>query len=162
MKFSDFFRNSRLRFLSIVFGILTGLPLLFFVPWQVSFLVGAATTLISSIALPIAAYREERAYQKIKDTIKEPLLFDERVSFTVKNGAIGGHLLLTDKSIILLSLEKGSHRLELTRTQVKRIVVGDEMTISIFISNTQFIQIFSGACEELSRTLFDNGWGSEV
>lgn len=159
MKFSDFFQNPRFRILSLVFGTLTALPLLIFLPWQLAFCAGAAVMLISSVALPIAAYREELAYQKIKDTIKAPFLFDERVHFTVKNGAIGGRLILTESSLILLSMEKGRHLLELNRAQVKRVVVDDGMTISIFISNTQFIQVFSGAYEELSRMLFDNGWG---
>lgn len=160
MSFFECFRLPRVRFLSVMFGVMMGLPMLFLSKWQYAVLVGVASTFLCSIILPIILYREERAYKKIKDTIGSSFLIDQRVSFTVKNGAIGGFLILTDKNLILLSLEKGSHRLELSRNQIQKIVVGNEMTtISIYISNTQFIQVFSLSCQEMYRTLLDNGWG---
>ena len=163
MSFFECFRLPRVRFLSVVFGLMMGLPLLFLSTWQYAALVGLSSTLLCSIVLPMLIYREERAYKKIKDTIGKSFLIDERVSCTIKNGAIGGFLILTDKNLILLSLEKGKHRLELSRNQIKKIVVGQQMTtISIYISNTQFIQVFSLSCQEMYRTLLDNGWGGNA
>lgn len=161
MKLGDFFRLPQVRILSVIFGFFCGFPLLFFFDWKFAVLIGAVVTLLTSLILPIVLYREERAYRKIKNRLPQPFVLDERVRFTVKDGSIGGYLVLTDSSLILLSLEKGTHRLELKRSQIQKIVVGNEMTtISIYLNNTQFVQVFSTACEKMHRVLMENGWGN--
>ena len=95
--------------------------------------------------------------------MEQPFIIDERVRFTIQNGSIGGYFLLTEKSLILLSLEKGKHRLELERSQIEKIVVGEEqISLRIYINKTQFIQVFSGACQEMYRILLENGWVTGV
>lgn len=161
MKLGDFFRLPQVRILSVIFGMFCGFPLLFIVDWKYAVLVGASATLLTSLILPLVLYREEKAYRKIKSRLPQPFVLDERVRFTIKDGSIGGYLVLTDSSLILLSLEKGTHRLELKRSQIQKIVVGNEMTtISIYLNNTQFVQVFSTACEEMHRVLLENGWGN--
>ncbi len=159
MKYSELLRMPHFRMLSVVFGALTGAPLLFFAPWQLALLAGAVVTLLASFILPFMAYKEERAYQKLKNTIASPHLLDERVSFTVRGGSIGGHMILTDKKLILLSLEKGEHRLELDQKEVKRIVASDEnRSLTIYISNTQFVRVFSLSFDKTCQVLAENGW----
>ncbi len=159
MKFSQIFRLPHLRFFSVVFGLLTGLPLLLFTPWQVAVVTGASVTLVASLVLPLMVYREEKAYQRIKNTISDPHLLDERVRFTVRDGSIGGYMILTPQKLILLSLDKGQHRLELDREQIKRIIASDEnRSLTIFISNTQFVRVFFATFERTCQVLNENGW----
>ena len=161
MKFFDYFRLPHVRILSVVFGVISAAPLLLFFDWRYAVLVGASITLLTSLVMPILLYREDRGYQLIKKEIKKPFFIDERVRFTIEQGSIGGYLVLTDSNLILLSTEKGKHRLELTRSQISKIVVGEEqISLRIYVSNTQFIQVFSGACQEMYRILLEKGWGA--
>ena len=161
MKLSEYFRLPHVRIIATVIGILCAVPLLLFFDWRYAVLVGAGVTLLTSLVMPILLYREDRGYQKIKKTMEQPFIIDERVRFTIQNGSIGGYFLLTEKSLILLSLEKGKHRLELERSQIEKIVVGEEqISLRIYINKTQFIQVFSGACQEMYRILLENGWAT--
>jgi hypothetical protein len=125
MKFFDYFRLPHVRILSVVFGVISAAPLLLFFDWRYAVLVGASITLLTSLVMPILLYREDRGYQLIKKEIKKPFFIDERVRFTIEQGSIGGYLVLTDSNLILLSTEKGKHRLELTKAQISKIVVGE-------------------------------------
>ncbi len=161
MKLFDYFRLPHVRILSVVLGVFCAVPLLLFFDWRYALLIGACVTLLASLVIPILLYREERGYERIKNTIQQPFFIDERVRFTIPKGSIGGYLVLTDSSLILLSTEKGKHRLELTRSQISKIVVGEEMiSLRIYISNTHFIQVFSGACQEMYHILLEKGWGT--
>ena len=163
MKLFDYFRLPHLRILSVVFGIFCAGPLLLFFDWRYAVLIGASVTLLASLIMPLLLYREDRGYQLIKKDIQKPFFIDERVRFTIAQGSIGGYLVLTDSNLILLSTEKGKHRLVLTRAQISKIVVGEEqVSLRIYISNTQFIQVFSGACQEMYRILSEKGWGTGV
>jgi hypothetical protein len=71
---------------------------------------------------------------------------------------VGGFFILTEKSMVFLSRECAEEALELTRDKVKSISLGKNFTIDIFLSNTQFIRIFSGAVEDLAEILRKNGW----
>ena len=159
MKFSDYFRLPYVRVAATVVGVLCAAPLLLFFDWRYAVLVGAVLTLLTSLILPLLLYRDDRRYQKIKQTMEQPFIIDERVRFTVKNGSLGGYFLLTSKHLILISLEKGKHLLELERSQIEKIVVGDEqISIRIYLNKTQFIQVYSGVCQEMYQTLLENGW----
>lgn len=160
LKLSDYFLLPGVRTLSILFGIIAGFAVWLFTIWQYAVLTGAGVALVASVALPISLYREDLPYARIKETIKQPFLFDERVRFTVRGGAtVGGFFVLTEKSMVFLSMEKGNHRLELNREDVKSVVWDHEhAALSIFLNNTQFIRVVAGNCEEMYGILRENGW----
>lgn len=158
MKFSDYFFARGVRVVSTVFGIFVGAIVWVFGDWRYGVLVGAVVTLVTSLTLPVALYREDRPYIRIKETLKQPFLLDERVRFTLRQGTVGGFFVLTDESMILLSLENGDHRLELSRNDVCSVVLSENMTISIYLNNKQYIRLLSGVSEEICTVLRENGW----
>ena len=158
MKFLDYYLSSGVRVISLFFGAVAGLLVGLFTDWKIGTLAGAGVTILSSVVLPIVLYCEDRPYAKIKETIKASFLIDERVRFTVKDGTVGGYFLLTDDSMIFLSLEKGDHRLELSRDEVTSVILGDNMTMSIFLNNRQYIRVISGVCEEMYGILREHDW----
>lgn len=158
MKFSDYFLSHGVRVVSTVFGIFVGAIVWVFGGWQYGVLVGAIVTLVTSVFLPVTLYLEDRPYIRIKESFKQPFLLDERVRFTLRQGTVGGFFVLTDERMILLSLEKGDHRLELSRGDVVSVVKSENMTISIFLNNKQYIRLISGVCEEICAVLRENGW----
>ena len=60
--------------------------------------------------------------------------------------------------MIFLSLERGDHRLELSRNDVRSVVLSENMTISVYLNEKQFVRVISGACEELYEVLREHGW----
>ena len=159
MKFLDYYLSSGARTLSVIIGILSGAMVgLVCGVWQYGVLSGAVTTLLASVLLPIRFYRQDLPYLKIKETMKKPFLVDERVRFTVQGGTVGGFFILTESSMVFLSLERGDHRLELSRDDVKAVEMGENMTISIFLNDKQFVRVISGDCEAIYDILRDNQW----
>lgn len=158
MKFLDYFLSRGVRVLSTIFGLIVGAIVWVFGGWQYGVLIGAGVTLLASLILPVVLYLEDRPYNKIKATIKQPFLLDERVRFTVRNGTVGGYFVLTDQHMIFLSLENGNHRLELAKRDVASVVLGESMSINIFLDNKQYIRLISGVCEEICEVLRENGW----
>lgn len=158
MKFSDYFHAPGLRLLAFLFGVFAGLPVFILMGWKFGVLVCAVVTLLASVILPIRLYRAELPYNRVKSTIAEKFLFDLRVRFTVRNGTVSGHFLLTQRSMIFLSFERGEHRLELSRDDVKSVELGENMTISIFLNDKQFVRVISGECEEIYDILRNNQW----
>lgn len=160
LRFSDYFGAPGGRILSVLFGLITGGITGFLLGWQIGVLAGASVTLLISIILPILLYRADIPYARIKETIKSKFLFDERVRFTLRGGkSVGGFFILTEKTMIFLSLENGNHRLELSREEVKSVVLEEnECSLKIFLNNTQFIQVVSGVCYEMYGILRENNW----
>ena len=158
MKLSDYFLMPGVRRMAVIFGVFLGVPAWLLFGWKLGVLTGAVVTLIASVLIPLRIYFADLPYAKIKQTIETPLLLDERVRFTVRDGTIGGFLLLTEKSMIFLSLERGDHRLELSRDEVCSVIRDEDMTIRIFLNNTKFIRVFSGGCEQICDILRDHGW----
>ena len=159
MKFSDYYFSNGARVLSVIVGVLSGAIVGFVCGvWQYGVLSGAITTLLASVLLPIRFYRQDLPYIKIKETMKRPFLVDERVRFTVQGGSVGGFLILTDDSMVFLSLERGDHRLELSRADVASVICGRDMTMSIFLNNKQYIRVISDVCAEICDVLRENGW----
>ena len=158
MKFLDYFLSHGVRVISTIFGILVGAVVLVFGGWQYGVLVGAVVTLLTSLILPVVLYVEDRPYNKIKATLNQPFLIDERVRFTMRNGTVGGYFLLTKESMIFLSLEKGDHRLELSRRDVLSISRSENISIQVFLDNKQYISMISGVSEEICEVLRENGW----
>ncbi len=158
MKFSAFFTSSGLRKLAIWLGILTGLGVSMFADWKYGVLIGAVVVLLTSLILPVIFYLRFLPYAKLKRTIEQPFLFDAPVRFTVKTGTVGGFFILTERSMIFLSLECADNTLELTRDKVKRVALGDATTLDIYLNNTQFVRVFCAAREEIVSILRDHGW----
>ena len=158
MKFLDYFLSHGVRVISTIFGILVGAVVLVFGGWQYGVLAGAVVTLLTSLILPVVLYVEDRPYNKIKATLNQPFLIDERVRFTMRNGTVGGYFLLTKESMIFLSLEKGDHRLELSRRDVLSICRSENISIQVFLDNKQYISMISGVSEEICEVLRENGW----
>jgi len=158
MKFSDYYLAVGVRKTSLFYGAVLGLLVGFFSSWQIGVLVGAGVAFICSFLLPITAYLQDRPYEKIKQTLAKPFLIDERVYFTVKDGTVKGFFILTRESIVLLSLDRGNHRLELSRADVRAITCEDGVTVSVFLNEKQFVRVISGGCEEICEILRENGW----
>ncbi len=162
LRFSDYFSTPGVRILSVFFGLIAGLLVGLFTGWQIGVLTGACVTLVASILLPVLLYRADLPYLKIKRTIEEKFVFDERVRFAVRGGrSVGGFFILTEKSIILLSMERGTHRLDLKREEIRSISMEeDRYSMKIFLNEKQFILVASGVCEELYGILCENGWNA--
>ncbi len=158
MKFLDYFLSHGVRVLSTIFGIIVGAVVLVFGGWQYGVLAGAVVTLLTSLILPVVLYMEDRPYNKIKETLKKPFLIDERVRFTMRQGTVGGYFVLTEETMIFLSLEKGEHRLELSREDVQSVSQNENMSINIFLDNKQYIRMISGVSDEICEVLRENGW----
>lgn len=158
MKYSDYFHARGVRTVSFVFGCFAGIPIALFTNWQYGVLSGAIVALLASFILPWRLYRADLPYARVKETLEAPFLIDERVRFTVKGGTVGGFFILTKDSIVLLSLENGDHRLELSHDDVKSVTMGENMTISIFLNDKQFVRVISGGCREMYDILRENGW----
>ncbi len=129
-----------------------------FADWRIGLLVGAIVTLLVSVVLPLVFYVKFLPYARMKKDLQQPFLFDEPVRFTVKHGTVGGFFILTEKSMIFLSLECATHTLELTRDKVKHVSARNEMALDIYLNNTQFVRVFSAFREELVEILRENGW----
>ena len=159
MKFLDYYLSNGARVLSTIIGILSGVAVGFICGvWQYGVLAGAVTTLLASVLVPLRLYREDIPYLKIKETMKQPFLVDERVRFTVQGGTVGGFFILTDSSMVFLSLERGDHRLELSREDVVSVTCEQNTMINIFLNNKQYIRVISGVCLEICEVLRENGW----
>ncbi len=158
MKYSDYFHARGIRTTSLFVGSLSGLMVGLLINWQYGLLSGAIIALVSSFLLPLMLYREDRPYARIKESIAPSFLVDERVRFTVRDGTVGGYFLLTDDRMIFLSLERGEHRLELSRKDVQMIILEAGVTLRIYLNNTQFIRMMSGVSEEICEILRQHGW----
>lgn len=159
MKLSDYFfssakRSSALR-LGIPIGIAGGLITW---DWRYGLLIGAVATLLLSLILPLIVYRADLPYNRIKATLAQPFLFDERVRFTVQNGTVGGFFILTEESMVLLSMEHGTHQLELKREDIQSVALGENLCLNIFLPGNKFIRVISDVCYEMVEILRENGW----
>ena len=159
MKFLDYYLSHGARVISTVIGVLAGLCVgLLSGVWQYGVIAGAVTTLIASVLLPLSLYRQDLPYIKIKEGMKQPFLIDERVRFTVNGGTVGGYFILTESSMVFLSLERGDHRLELSRTDVASVICDRNMTIRIILNDKQYIRVISDVCDGICEILQENGW----
>ena len=160
MKFGEFFTAPFIRSFAIRVGIFVGLVVTLFSEWKVGVLAGAVAVLLLALLLPVVFYIAFLPYVRMKAQFKRPFLFDEPVRFTVKKGSVGGFFIITEKTMIFLSRECTAQTLELSRDEVKSVSMGKDLTVNIYLSNTQFIRVFSGACEEIMEILRTNGWNT--
>lgn len=158
MKFTEFLCAPFIRSFAIRIGIFIGLGTAFLMNWQYGILVGAIAVLLISLALPTLFYFKFLPYKKMKQKISGTFLLDMPVRFTVKKGTVGGFFILTERSMVFLSRECTTPTLELSQDDVKRVSMGQNMTINIYLNNTQFIRVFTGSGEELLDVLRRQGW----
>ena len=159
MKFTDYLFSPEARRSAIRYGIFTGILFGIGYGWKIGLLTGAVMALVASIFNPLVSYLQDLPYHRIKKTFNSTILLDKRVHFTVQKGIVRGMFVLTaDQQIVFLSVNRGEHCLELTRSEIKEIKRSDEMTISFFVNDTQYIRLISGECEEIVDTLLQNGW----
>jgi len=158
MKFSDYYLAPASRVVAVFFGILSGLSAGLFLGWQYGVLIGGCVAILASVIVPWRVYRAEQPYNRIKQTINGPFLIDQRVRFSIKGGSVGGYFILTQKSMIFLSVEKGEHRLEFSHDDVEYVLLGADQSIRVYLNDKQFIRILSGTVEEIGDILLANGW----
>ena len=160
MKFSDYIFAPGVIPLSVLLGVLIGGLVGLFAGWQIGVLAGASAAVVISLLIPISLYREDAPYAKLKKTLRQPFLFDERVRFTVRGGSVSGYFILTEHSMVFLSLDRGVHRMELAREDVQSVILGEDFSLNIFLNNTHFIRVLSAAGAEMFRILRENGWSA--
>ena len=158
MKFLDYYLAPASRWLATLFGLISGLAVGLFTFWQYGVLTGAVVALVASVFVPLHAYLEERPYNRIKATISVPILLDRRVRFSVRGGTVGGYFILTPERMIFLSMERGEHRLEFSQSDVTSVIVGEDMSLRVFLNDKQFVRMISNTVEEICDVLRDNGW----
>lgn len=161
MKFSDFFFSTASRSTSVMMGLLLGVAVGFFAGWEYGVLSGVALAVLLSVILPLVAYLRVLPYEKRKAKIKGPFLFDERVLFRSSRGSFGGFFLLTDASMVLMTLGKGKMSMELSREDVRSVLLDDDLTLRIFLNETQYICILSEVAAEIFNALSAQGWSTK-
>lgn len=161
MKYSDFFLSAASRSTSAILGLLTGVAVGIFAGWEYGILFGVAAAILLSVILPLIAYRRILPYEKLKAKIQGPFLFDEQVVFHSPKGSFGGFFLLKDASMVLMTLGKGKMSMELSREDVRTVMLDDDMTLRIFLNDTQYICIFTDVAAEIFSALAAHGWSTK-
>ncbi len=159
IKFSDYFTSPAKRSSAIRSGLFLGFGVFLMTDWRYGILCGAIATLIFSLVSPVISYLRDLPYIKLKRTLPQPFLFDEPVRFTVKGGMVNGFFVLTAKSMVFLSRGDTGERMELTREDVKSVVLeSNAYALRIFLDGTRFVMLYSAVCEQMSEVLRENGW----
>lgn len=158
MKFTDYLFAPGVRPLSIGMGVLLGMGTALFTDWMVGAFTGAVAILILSILIPIIVFLQEIPYNRIKKNLPKPFVFDQRVRFTANGGDVSGYFILTEQSMIFLSLDKGEHRMELSREDVMEIRSDDRFCIKIYLNPKEYVRVQSPVFEDLMRVLREHGW----
>lgn len=158
VKFSNYYLSSGARILSIGAGLFIGGLSGLFLGIRYGLLVGAGVAILASFLLPLWLYLSDKPYEKLKAELSGPFLFDERVRFTVKSGSMSGFFVLTESQMAFLSLSRGKHCIKLSKDEVRSVTLDDEGLINVFLSDTKYICVISGASEELFEIIRENGW----
>ncbi len=158
-KFSDYLFAPGVCPLSIAAGILIGLLTSLFTDWVMGGFVGASAVLILSFAIPVIVFLQDVPYNRIKKQLSGPFIFDERVRFDARGTNVSGYFILTEERMIFLALEKGKHRLELSRADVCRISKDENFCINIYLNEREFVRVQTPVVEEMLRVLVEKGWG---
>ena len=159
MKFTDYLFAPGVRPISIGLGLMVGMGTAMLTDLTMGLFVGAIAVLVLSILIPLIVFLQEIPYNRQKKALPKPFLFDERVRFSVAGGAVSGYFILTEDRMIFLSMEKGDHRMELTRGDVKRICSEERFYLNIYLNEKNFVRVQTPVCEEMLRVLTEKGWG---
>lgn len=158
MKFSDYLFNPGVRPLSVLMGFIIGGVTAIFTGWKFGAFTGAIAVLVLAIIIPVVVYVQDLPYIKIKKRLPQPFLLDVRVSMTAKKGMVDGYFILTENSMIFLSVSDGTHSLELSRDDVKTVRMGDHYSVHVFLKDTQLIRFRTPSCEAIIKVLSEKGW----
>lgn len=166
MKFSNYFHIRGIHTLAGMIGAFLGVAVMavgtftrLYVGWIWGLLIGAGTALLLSVVFPLMLWFSDAPYRRAIAQIGEPVVYRHPVRFAIRSGGLNGYLVLTEKSIILLSFDGGNHRMELSRDDVQSVKhSAPKGTVSLFLSATKFILITSTASEELFEVLSREGW----
>ena len=155
-----YYTSSLLTF-STVGGIVTFLIASFFTddtPTLVFF--SAITTLAISITVPAMFAISDRKFVPVIKQIKDKIVIDERVHYIVGQELRQGFMLTTKDSLFVVSTENNEPvKLELKKSDIKKISVTDGVYLNIFLDFDKCIRIFAGNCEDLSKRLHSEGFG---
>ena len=158
-KFSDYLFAPGVRPLAIIAGVLIGLLTSLFTDWVMGGFVGASAVLILSFAIPVIVFLQDVPYNRIKKQLSGPFIFDERVRFDARGANVSGYFILTEERMIFLAMEKGKHRLELSRADVCKISKDENYCINIYLNEREFVRVQTPVFEEMLRVLSEKGWG---
>ena len=158
-KFSDYLFAPGVRPLSIGAGVLIGLGTSLFTDWITGGFVGAVAVLVLSFAIPLTVFLQDIPYNRIKSQLPKPFIFDERVRFDARGANVSGYFILTEEKMIFLALEKGKHRLELSKGDVCRISKDENFCINIYLNEREFVRVQTPVVDEMLRVLAEKGWG---
>ena len=166
MKFSNYFHSPVVKILSLIGGLFTGVAVALygiftgaFVGWLWGVLIGAVTALVLSILIPLRFWSAAAPYRRIRESLPQPILLECPVRFSVPGGEVTGYLLLTGQSMVLLSFERGEQRMELSREDIRSIVLEEE-GIRIFLNNTKFVSFSAINAEQIYQLLRREGWNA--
>ena len=153
--------NSALLTFSTVGGIVTCLIASFFtddIPTLVLF--SAVTTLLISITVPLMFAIADRKFMPVIKQITDEILIDERVHYVVGQELRQGFVLTTKDSLFVISSENDKPvKLELKKSDIKKISVTDGVYLNIFLDFDKCIRIFAGNSDDLSKKLHGQGFG---
>jgi len=158
MKFTDYLFHPGVRIPAILLGLLIGGGTAVFTNWKMGAFVGAIAVLVLSVVIPIMIFAQDLPYIRIKKKLPQPFLLDVRVSLTSKNGLVDGFFILTENSMILLSISNGTHSLELSREDVRSVRSGENYSIHIFLNDTQLIRLRTPSSDLVLQILEEKGW----
>lgn len=158
MKFTDYLFAPGVRPTSIFIGVLIGSGTALFTDWMMGVFVGAVAVLILSFVIPLTFFLQDIPYNRVKKTLPKPFLFDERVRFTAKGGTVAGYFILTEDRMIFLSMEKGKHRMELSREDVVDVRSDDRFFITIYLNQKEYVRVQTPVFKDVLRVLGENGW----
>ncbi len=153
--------TSALFIFSTIGGIVTYLLASFFtddVPTLVLF--SALATLLISIIVPLMFAISDRKFMPVIKQIKDKIIIDERVHYVVGRELRQGFMITTKDSLFIVSSEDEKPvKLEIKRSEIKKISVTDDVYLNIFVDYDKCIRVFAGNCEELSKKLIAEGFG---
>ncbi len=158
MKLWDYLFAPGVRPVSILLGFLVGGGTALFTDPVKGGFVGAVTALVTSLVYPTVAFLQDLPYIRLKKKLKQPFLFDVRVSMSSKKGPVDGFFVLTETSMVLLAISNTMHSLELSREDVRSVQQGENYTLNIFLNDSQQIRLRTPACAEVMRILAEQKW----
>ena len=155
------YHTTSLYIFSTVGGIVTFLISSFFtddLPMQVFF--AAITTLLISITVPAMFAIADRKFMPVIKQIKDKIVIDERVHYIVGKELRQGFMLTTKDNLYVISSENNKPvKLELKRSDIKKISVTDGVYLNIFLDFDKCIRVFASDCEDLLNRLHSEGFG---
>lgn len=120
----------------------------------------AFSMLIIATAIPLLQYLSDRRLLALRKGIKGPFLLDERVNIVVGNELRRCFVLTTGEAMFIISLENNKPvRLEIKKSEVKKVSVSEDLLLNIFLDYNKCIRILSPHNERICEELGAQGFG---